>query len=195
MENLAYTHPGLTQVTSFLQWAWVGTWNYYLLGLKPNRLSEVPINMSKWTLSASLSFSICQCLLWRHPSPLTPACLLPTLNSPDQRPGWAPSLSYSFLYNPAMLAMLVSGLLASGFPISPLRSPFMDQFGLSCSLWTLPDASAPGSALPHIYNKAPPPPTPRSTMASFYFFSFTVILVEPMKYEEKGAPGGGHLVW
>lgn len=74
-------------------------------------------------------------------------------------------LGCSFLYNPTIfvtcyfvsLYLLVAAL---GSPLFPLSSPFplpaWPSSVWSCLLWTLPEA--PGSALPHNYNKLSPPP-------------------------------------
>jgi hypothetical protein len=70
------------------------------------------------------------------------------------------------------------------FPCLPLLLSPHDPAVWSCLLWNLPDVSASGYALPHIYNKLVPPPFLGAVMSfpflSFWFlFSFNSLMRGP----------------
>lgn len=87
--------------------------------------------------------------------------------------------SCSFMYNPAILAMLSLCLWVSGFP-GRILAPFLFfsclallQLSLPGSDWTL--LYTPGYALPHIYNKPSPLPIPKSSHVLILFRVHTSI--------------------
>lgn len=127
----------------------VSGWNFHLLVgnvsvrfQPPDKWLRCLYNIPKQVLSTSLS---------QHRQYLACSTPYPKLSSTETGLHW-------LWYNPVILATPVLSLLASGSPISP--PPLLTwhcSVCQACLVWTLPEVSASGYALPYIYYKNPNP--------------------------------------